>query len=139
MSFIIQPQRRALEEVFTRFDLLIRPGYQFYLASEEVNLLGISIGAGTCSDLHGLNIAVLSKEPFNPTVNRVKNLPVNCSGAVLIRRMSIEEEGDKKKSNWYINQPIFVTEGLRLVDQDRFLRKLFFELNGLKTYYVHLE
>ena len=136
MSFILQNQRRAIEKVFTRTNFTIWQTSWFSLNGRPVNLLGISTGIGTCSDIHGVNIAVLSWEAFNPKVNHPINFPANCSGAILIRNENKKELKERAESLFYINRVILVVEGLEVLIKTRPPQEIYVTLNNSKTSYI---
>ena len=117
MGFVLQRQRRAVEAVFDKFDILIKQESRFLFENKKINLLGISRGAGTCSDIHNINIAILSLDyPFNPELHRLPKFPITCQGAVLLRNPN-HEEIEAGKISFSPNAPICAVEGLKLVSR----------------------
>lgn len=113
MGLVIQMQRRAIEVVFDKLDLRIGSGSGFILNGSNLDLLGISDGTGTCSDIKGIDIAVFSLDfPFNPKHHRPLKFPISCGGAILLRNLTPEEI--EKNKSVLSNSSLCAVEGLRL-------------------------
>src|SRR3989344_2385352 len=89
MGFIVQMQRRVIEAIYADHELTIEEGAKYFIGDDEVFLLGISRGIGTCSDLHGIDIAVFGKSRLDPEhESRQRKYDASitsCRGAVLLR------------------------------------------------------
>ncbi len=93
MGNVHTPQRRALESLKPEEvrSLVISIEDKYYFNGNEIFFLGISEGIGTCSDLHGINIAVFGQEESpSPRFPRGK-IKVNCSWAAILRKPADEE------------------------------------------------
>jgi len=138
VGFILNPGRRAVEHVFTRVPIDITPETQFYLEGKKLNLLSISNGVGTCADLHGINMAVLSFLSPSPDEKPYFKFPISCQGSVLLRRLTDEELEEEKKSKLYTGQSLLVVEGLRPIEPPSLTPMVDLELNGRKTSFVNI-
>ncbi|OGY64788.1 MAG: hypothetical protein A3I24_04555 [Candidatus Harrisonbacteria bacterium RIFCSPLOWO2_02_FULL_41_13b] len=96
MAFIRQYQRRAIEEFspfqnrqsFTVFPYRIR----FRLVNgRPLYFLGFSEGIGTCSDIHGMNVAVFSLQRPEKPQSFSLNFGENCTYGVLLKIASEDE------------------------------------------------
>ena len=135
MGLVLQTQRRANENAYTEMELVIEYGDKFILIDKELHLLGISEGIGTCSDKHGVNIAVFSDNfPFDPNYHRLPSFPIDCRGAVLIRKPTREET--EKLST--LNSSLAMVEGLIIKSVDQTKRIIYVKLNGITINYVPL-
>jgi len=79
MGFVIQMQRRAVEalkefvtspwpsaETFQKQDVIFYMGKnEVHGWNETLSYLGLSEGFGTCSDIHGMDVAVFGRMPCN--------------------------------------------------------------------------
>ena len=103
-----------------------------------VSLLGISAGVGTCSDLHGIYIAVLGK--YSPQSNLEDlTFPIHCSGLTLVRELTPEELAIEQKSRWFNNQPLLLIAGLLPQEpHNPSSKRVDLVLNGKKISYVVL-
>lgn len=114
MGNIHTPQRRALESLKPEEvrSLVISIKDKYYFNGREIYLLGISEGAGTCSDLHGINIAVFGqKESLSPRFPGGKTR-VNCSWAAILRKPTNEE---LKQEGHNSNTPCLIVEGIEIL------------------------
>ncbi|MDO8558481.1 MAG: hypothetical protein Q7S09_04840 [bacterium] len=135
MGLILQFQRRAIEAVFEDCSLKISEGQRRYLDGEELSLLGVSVGVGTCSDLHDVDIAVFGKKAaFDLRANHPVSLPKECRGAVLLRSR-LEGEVDPECPVGP-GQYAFVVEGLRITPRQG--RAVHFTRNFKKRTYIVL-
>lgn len=135
MACIIQTQRRALENVLDNSPLKIEKEQYYDLNGEELTLLGVSVGVGTCSDMHGVDIAVFSKEvPFDPDMHHLPLLPKECSGAVLVRK-PFSGETDPELPLGH-GQKALVAEGLTATCREG--RIIGFLSNQRKRFYIPL-
>ena len=138
MGLVLQRQRRAVESAFSNMHFVIHKETKFYLYSKRVSLLGISVGVGTCSDLHGIYIAVLGE--FSPK-NHSEDIkfPIHCSGLTLLRELTPEELVIEKGSRWFNDQPLLLIEGLLPRETyDPSSKRVDLVLNGKKISYVVL-
>ena len=137
MGLVIQFQRRAIEKVFAITHVTITKENEFRLNGHRLNLLGISTGVGTCSDIWGVDIAVFEQnsqtEPLHPLV-----FPIHCQGLVLLRNLLPGEYKDQKKSEWYVGQSLLMVEGLEVKDKRSLDNLVNLKLSGRKSSYVHL-
>ena len=104
MSGIRQNQRRAVEALFAgevydavkRRQKLFRSAVSAHVVGhkvlfklktgEQVHLCGISVGVGTCSDIHGMNVAVFgSSDPERNVLEEEKEALPACFYAALLR------------------------------------------------------
>ena len=137
MGLITQMQRRSVEKVYVPFEMTIRAADKFFLFQKEIRLLGISVGIGSCSDIHGVNIAVFSKEfPFNPDIHRLPDFPIRCGGAVILRSPRYEEIENIGNDHKTTIIPLCAVEGLELVAAKSH-EKIFY-VNGKSDTYVIL-
>lgn len=135
MGLTIQTERRAAEAVFQKVIFSQQISQKYHLAGKEIFLSGISLGIGTCADLHKVNIAVFEyrqkpKRQLSGPVNLI-----NCSGAVLIRS---RQENDPIASIYPEQVPIcLVAESLlieRVADDE-----MYFRSGGTRRVFVPLE
>lgn len=86
-------QRRAIESLRNIRDNSLPPigSNIIFLLEDQRSLfpLGISVGVGTCSDIHGVNVLVLSEH--DPMDNRLGANSVICEYAVLLRSPTEDE------------------------------------------------
>ena len=140
MSSIRQYQRRAAESVITRINMTVKHGPKILLnkrSGKKLHLLGISEGTGTCSDLHGINIAVFSEHPFDPKRHRLITESKPCHGAVLLRDPTEKEIREHRHEFSVDDQCLQAVEGLISVPTKggNILR---FKPNGKSALYVQL-
>lgn len=112
MTNIHNFQRRALEALtIGRLPTKITVGGNriYYLEDRELYLLGISEGVGTCSDLHGLNIAVFSHKGGKDGIS-----PKPCDYAGLVRKLTTEETNEDYYARRNISR--LVVDGLEVVE-----------------------
>jgi len=137
LGLVIQFQRRAIEKVFARTHITITKETEFRLNGHGLTFLGTSTGVGTCSDIHGINIAVLGQgsgiRPAHPLTS-----PIDCLGLVLLRNLLPEEYEDQKKSGWYVGQSMLMIEGLKIKEERSPNNSINLKLSGRKSSYVHL-
>jgi hypothetical protein len=137
LGLVIQFQRRAIEGAFTKTPITIAKETEFRLNGRRLNLLGVSPGFGTCSDIWGVDIAVLGQnsetEPVHPSA-----FPIRCQGLILLRNLLPDEYEDQKKSKWYVGQPLLMVEGLEIKEEGSQSNLINLRLNGRKSSYVHL-
>jgi len=112
MGGIRQMQRRAIETlrnvIRDEAPVPIERGILFLSENQQPLFpLGISPGVGTCSDIHGMNVLVLSEyEPINEW--SIDNQSV-CEYAVLLRKPT--------EAEWRENGcPTLCVERLRILD-----------------------
>lgn len=112
MSNVHNYQRRALESLLQKglaAPVVLKENQQYFLDGEEIFLLGISKGIGTCSDLHGVNIAVFG----HTRPKRIQGRPVfpeQCEAAAIIREPTSEEWPDQ-------NSPARIPDNLVVVKE----------------------
>lgn len=117
MGLVLQCQRRAIEGVITQKerpphplmnDSLFLPA--FLDDGRKLFILGISVGTGTCSDIHGVNVLVMGTGRSQNPIRLPRGATIaSCAYAVLLRP-STEEE--KKTAD---NE--FMTMAVELLDQ----------------------
>lgn len=131
MGLILRTERRAVESVFQKNCISLKPGQRYFLESRELFFVGVSPGIGTCSDLHGINIAL-----FQEVVNRPTIIPlITCAGTVLVRS---RRENEPTKWLYPVQVPICrITEGIRVARTDG--NKIYFESSCATNIYVPLE
>ena len=124
MSRIQTFQRRALEKVAAvkiEADIIVGDSKRYFLGGKELFLAGISKGVGTCADLPGVDIAVLSEVRISQNC-----FPVKCSGLALLRYPTPEEWSNP-------DLPRMVVEGIEV---ERITgRSVYLEKNGKKELY----
>ena len=133
MGFVIQYQRRAIESVMHQEGLRLDRNQKYHLEGSEIYFYGISTGIGTCSDerYHGIDIAVLGKEPAE---DRERGLPRSCHGAVLLRT---PHEGEIDIAKFpYKNTTVLAIEGLKVFQRDA--NSITFSSNGKVELYTDL-
>lgn len=139
MGNVHTPQRRALESLKPEEvrPLVISIKDRYYFNGNEIFLLGISEGIGTCSDLHGINIAVFGqKELSSPRFPRGKT-EVNCSWVALLRKPTDEElkqEGHDSRTPCLIVEEIEIL-GEHPIKKDKTIYN--FIATGKKKIYVN--
>ena len=116
------PQRRALESLLEEDPrnaisvdentISVDMG-MFYLDGTQIFLLGVSQGIGTCSDFHGINIAVFSKEVRVRPVSLQGPVHELCAGLALLRGPTDEEKAAQK----YPDQACLVVEKLKILEE----------------------
>ena len=62
MGLVLQMQRRALESAIGASYIPIASDKKYRIGNDEIFFWGVSQGYGTCSDIHGLDIAVFGFE-----------------------------------------------------------------------------
>ncbi len=93
MGLVFQVQRRAIEDLrheaeATPITNIENEGYISTLTGQQLYIAGISPGIGTCSDVHGVDVLVLSEE--QPIERRnIGNLA--CAYTVLVRNLTEQE------------------------------------------------
>lgn len=137
MGFILQTQRRAIEAVFEKQNIVLTKGLSCFLENAELTLLGVSEGVGTCSDrkFHGINIAVLRRtnELNGPKASGQKTTlrtKFAIEGAVLLRKKS----GDETDDEFVDTSLCMVIEGLRVKSANK--EKIVFASNGRTKMYI---
>ena len=120
MSSIRQYQRRALESLKPEKtdDFIVCPDDQYFLNFQKIYLLGISKGIGTCSDLHGVNIAVFGSQTTLPELrwHPKPGEKIECSWSALLREPSSEEKQRSSLSNSIFSLAV---EGLEVLRQKK--------------------
>lgn len=93
MGLVFQLQRRAIEDL--RNEVGAAPitcgdigGYIQTSTGERLYIAGISPGIGTCSDVHGMDVLVLSESPIAEQRNIGE---LACAYAVLVRDLTGQE------------------------------------------------
>lgn len=136
MAHLRQDQRNALESVFEGKPALkeaIHTAENFTLCEEaghcDLVFLGTSQGFGTCSRIHGVNVAVFAKLPCEAGRNEEFH---PCSHAFLIREAGPEEKDEYQRMH---NMSVYVVE--RLVIGESEGRAVRFMPTGEKKSYVH--
>lgn len=127
MSRVNQDQRRGLEKLISKRDrefIVHCDGSQKFRFENgsELFLLGISIGIGTCSDVHGVNIAVfgIAKPPAPAKCFQ----PVSCRVAALL-------------GNCYTNQDLLVKREVKKLKIQKYSRDLIiFRLTKRNAWYT---
>lgn len=137
MARIVQYQRRALEHVISKpvVNFFLEAGQTYFLNNGIAFLAGVSDGEGTCSDMHNVYIAVLTRNPKDSgRIRFLDSRKLACSGAVLLRN----REGYESESE--IHPDLLATclavEGLKMLHQDDNLKRVFFRQNGNTKLYV---
>lgn len=115
-------QRRALEHVIGNpHPFHLRQGLTYHLGGTQIFFWGISEGVGTCSDLHGTDIAVFGFDGPSEPLSEI----INCSFAGLVRSPTDEERRCLRKPP-YDDPPLKITEGLSMIEETahaiRFMR-----------------
>lgn len=131
MASIHNYQRRALESVIGPESPDMLPnleGDKFYLGGEPIYFLGTSSGVGTCSDMHGVDIAVFSMTPAN---GEPRGTLESCTHAALVRPLTEEE----REQQAYKEVAYKAVDGLRVVKKE--WNYVIFERNGKKAVYVN--
>lgn len=137
MGQIRQNQRRAIES-FAGEPEAVRPpcitsstqlggpnGNNFYYA-------GISRGVGTCSDIHGMDVLVLSN---NPPASSREIGELSCAYTVLVRTLTPEESAaDQLAIDGYSRECIQLLVPVGGQDDGRVV----FEPTGKNTFYTKL-
>ncbi len=137
MGLVIQFQRRAIESHVREPEAVIPPnltgatriggpdGTSFYYA-------GVSQGIGTCSDIHDMDVLVLSN---NPTAQSREVGGLSCAYTVLVRRLTPEESAADHLAKIGISR--LCAELLRPIPvQDDGL--VVFEPTGKNTFYTNV-
>jgi len=93
MGLYIQFQRRAIESLRLEAEAVVPPpiGNDTLLADDSGNQLyvaGVSEGIGTCSDVLGMDVLVLSELPTGIPCDLGRHA---CAYTVLVRRLTAEE------------------------------------------------
>ena len=152
MGSIRQFQRRAIERLWLHITKPRHPIESIYslrsvlsdnlIISESDNLitkdarplaiLGISDGVGTCSDIHGMNVLVLSDHLLSQSNHKV-TLPQikDCTYAVLFHQASKEEA---EREGFHRDAGIACVELLRVMDISFQYTNL--QATGHRAYYV---
>ena len=124
-------QRRALESLVNMGASVITTrleGAKFYLDETPIYFLGVSTGIGTCSDMHGLDIAVFANFP---PIGKPRGNMKSCLYAALLRS-STEEE---KQQQACPDLAYMTVEGLEVVKQE--WNYVVFKQGGTKAIYVN--
>lgn len=132
MALILQFQRRAIESlkrhIESRSSIESEYSLQAILSDNLVigdvrplTILGISKGVGTCSDVSGMDVLVLSDNPQSRSANKITLSQIkNCAYAVLACKSGIHDVKDKD-FNLAVNT--VCVELLRLTDvSDRYTK-----------------
>lgn len=136
MAGLRQFQRRAIEHVIKPVTpaptISLAPKHKYFLNGREIFLLGISTGVGTCSDLHGINVAVFGNRPNDFSLSASERL----HAAVLRRsRRDTEFDGDIDEK---LLANCLAIEGLAIKYDDFGCRQLTFQSSGKVKLYVNL-
>lgn len=137
MAFLTQFQRRAIESLkphasSSLSDIL---SSSFWLnGKQSLIILGISEGIGSCSDIHGMNVLVLSanflNEPLRiPTAQQIRS----CAYAVIIREA---REDESVNHNFDPSAEVNCVELLKVLYSET--SKTEVSLTGHRAYYVAL-
>ncbi|OGY63106.1 MAG: hypothetical protein A2745_01665 [Candidatus Harrisonbacteria bacterium RIFCSPHIGHO2_01_FULL_44_13] len=127
MAFLIQFQRRAIESLKSH---LFRPRHaiedihhlrsvisgNFTCDGVSLDILGVSKGVGTCSDIHGMDVLVLgwSKSHRCRAANEISLEKIKrCAYAVLLRQATEEEA---KSQHFAPDVAVLCVELLRITD-----------------------
>lgn len=141
MSCIRQYQRRALEALKPKEiqSIYLLSTNEFYLDNQKIYLLGISEGIGTCSDLHGVNIAVFSRA--KPEDNRMllgQNKEIFCAWSTLLRKPTEEEfQNELKDKKGIAYLVVELIEPILLIEKDDGKRIYYFKSTTKKEFYVN--
>lgn len=131
MGFILRTERRAVESVFQHNLISLRSGQRYFLENREIFFVGVSLGIGTCSDLHGINIALFQEIDSRSTIIPL----VTCAGTVLVRN---RRENEPTKWLYPAQIPICrITEGIITTRTDE--NRVYFESSRTTNIYVPLE
>lgn len=142
MANVHTPQRRALEALKPKqkdiFDFSQQD--EFVLSGKRIYLLGISEGIGTCSDLHGINIAVLGW--IQPESIRMpmqsQNKKITCSWSALLREPTEEEfQNELKGKKGIAYLVVELIEPILLIEKDDGKRIYYFKSTTKKEFYVN--
>ncbi len=131
MAHLRQDQRRTMETLFEGRPALpsaLHTYNEFYLGEGRVPLhfLGISEGFGTCSRIHGVDVAVFGLKPFEQqTALR------NFAHAFLLRPALPEEMTEYQRLH---DMAVGVVERLLFCSMN--CTKAYFKLSGFKATYV---
>ncbi|MDP3792779.1 MAG: hypothetical protein Q8Q89_03540 [bacterium] len=139
MSRVIQYQRRALEKVIDQSSsFTIEAGQIYILNNSVVFLAGLSEGVGTCSDMHGVYVAVFTKDPADQSRIRFldPNHKLECGGAVLLRERRRDEFNPDIHPSLIEN--CLAVEGLCVLHNVPKFKSIFFKQNGKSSLYVDL-
>ena len=112
-------------------DIEIDYGQAYFLDDEQVYFQGISDGVGTCSDIHGIDVAVFSK--YGPDNFQAKSY--NTCHSVVLLRSPYENEIDSS-GNGEIKSTTLAVEGLKSTQKDN--NSYHFFRNGKIKFYTNL-
>jgi|SRR3989338_2697198 len=86
-GFMLRTERRAVESVFQKNLISLKPGQKYFLENNGLFFIGVSLGIGTCSDLLGINIAL-----FQEVDNQLTTISlITCAETVLVRNLRENE------------------------------------------------
>ncbi len=133
MGSVRNYQRRALEALQPRASHSFWVSFSnediYYLDDKRIYFLDVSKGIGTCSDLHGVNIAVFGRKNLNLYRRPGSVQSVFCKWAALLRRPTIKELREEWKNEGVCN----------VVELIEFIRKegqnIFFCHTHIKKFY----
>ncbi|MBI4127593.1 MAG: hypothetical protein HY459_00830 [Parcubacteria group bacterium] len=141
MSFILQMQRRAIESLrdhaheFPRIDpraeLILNDG-------TPLEILGISQGVGTCSEIHGMNVLVVGTEPLHAArAAAMSRTLLDCAYTVLLRGPTVQEvEEERNRHLWGDGHAFACVELLRSITRKN--HRIILTRTGRKRLYVAL-
>ena len=112
---------------------------EFYLENEKIYLLGISKGIGTCSDLHGIDVAVFGHiEPKDNRIPLKPNARIFCAWSALLRK-PIEEEfqNELKDKSGIPHLVVELIEPILLIEKKDGKRIYHFKSTKKKEFYVN--
>lgn len=129
-SHMVEP-RHPIESVYS-LRPVISANFLMLDNQQPLKVLGISDGTGTCSDIHGMNILVLSADQRSRPQHEVSLVEIqSCAYAVLLRPATQKEA---KKEGFNLVYSFFCVELLRITDIATDYTNM--ELTGRRAYYV---
>lgn len=132
MASIRQYQRRAIEQLV--FEDYLPDGIEtqniFLEGGNPLFILGVSRGRGTCSDMRGVDVLVLSER--SSYEHRVDGVVQCCRCSVLLRRATQDEYAQQGICS--ASQLLMCIEGLRFTHQRNGVST--FVLSQSRAYYI---
>ena len=129
-SHMVEP-RHPIESVYS-LRPVISANFLMLDNKQPLKVLGISDGVGTCSDIHGMNVLVLSADQRSRLQREISLAEIeNCAYAVFLRPATQKEA---KKEGFNPVYSFFCVELLRITDIAIGYTNM--EPTGSRAYYV---
>ncbi|HEY4479075.1 MAG TPA: hypothetical protein VI981_01825 [Candidatus Paceibacterota bacterium] len=133
MANVIQMQRRAIESLRPKAQQGLVAIKDFFVMPKPLDfrlkphfplfLYGISVGIGTCSDIHGMNVGVFGlRGPGIQVTSDLRTELTRCEFFVKLRPLTVAETQERE-----------LAQGLRHTHELRLLSCAEVELNGSVT------